>query len=99
MARMIPKRLLVLGLGCTIVVFTLYYLLTLSPSIPSPLYSNILYSISPNSTMSSSNTHESCSSVKKYPADIETADMFPTLELEPDWIERREYWGSQMEDR
>ena len=99
MARMIPKRLLVLGLGCTLVVFTLYYLLTLSPSIPSPLYSNMLNSFSPNSSMSVSLTHESCSNVKKYPADIETADMFPTLELEPEWMERREYWGSQMEDR
>jgi len=99
MARMIPKRLLVLGLGCTLVVFTLYYLLTLSPSIPSPLYSNMLNSISPNFNMSVSMTHESCSNVKKYPADIETADMFPTLELEPEWMERREYWGSQMEDR
>jgi len=99
MARMIPKRLLVLGLGCTLVVFTLYYLLTLSPSIPSPLYSNMLNSISPNFSMSNSMTHESCSNVKKYPADIETADMFPTLELEPEWMERREYWGSQMEDR
>ena len=37
--------------------------------------------------------------MRKYPADIETADMFPTLELEPDLMERREYWGSQMEDR
>jgi len=98
MARMIPKRLLVLGLGCTLVVCTLYYLLTLSPSIPSPLSSNTLYSIPPNTTMASM-THESCSNMKKYPADIETADMFPTLELEPDWMERREYWGSQMEDR
>ena len=99
MARMIPKRLLVLGLGCTLVVCTLYYLLTLSPSIPSPLYSNMLYSLSPANTTQASLTHESCSSIKKYPADIETADMFPTLELEPEWMERREYWGSQMEDR
>eukprot|EP00092_Neocalanus_flemingeri_P041867 GFUD01045601.1.p1 GENE.GFUD01045601.1~~GFUD01045601.1.p1 ORF type:complete len:1094 (+),score=331.94 GFUD01045601.1:211-3492(+) len=100
MARMLPKRLLVLGLVCTLVVCTLYYLLTLSPSIPSPLSSNrnMLYSLSPNTTPSSL-SHESCSSLKKYPADIETADMFPTLELEPDWMERREYWGSQMEDR
>jgi len=98
MARMIPKRLLVLGLGCTLVVCTLYYLLTLSPSIPSPLSSNTLYSLSPNTTQTS-RTHESCSNMRKYPADIETADMFPTLELEPDWMERREYWGSQMEDR
>ena len=96
---MIPKRLLVLGLGCTLVVCTLYYLLTLSPSIPSPLYSNMLYSLSPANTTQASLTHESCSSIKKYPADIETADMFPTLELEPEWMERREYWGSQMEDR
>jgi len=99
MARMIPKRLLVLGLGCTLVVCTLYYLLTLSPSVPSPLYSNMLYSLSPANTTQASLTHESCSSIKKYPADIETADMFPTLELEPEWMERREYWGSQMEDR
>jgi len=98
MARMIPKRLLVLGLGCTLVVCTLYYLITLSPSIPSPLSSNTLYSLSPNTTQASM-THESCSNMRKYPADIETADMFPTLELEPDWMERREYWGSQMEDR
>jgi hypothetical protein len=98
MARMIPKRLLVLGLGCTLVVCTLYYLLIQSPSIPSPLSSNTLYSLSPNTTQIS-RTHESCSNMRKYPADIETADMFPTLELEPDWMERREYWGSQMEDR
>ena len=98
MARMLPKRLLVLGLVCTLVVFTLYYLLTMSPSIPFPLSSNLLYSLSPNTTQSSL-SHDSCSSMRKYPADIETADMFPTLELEPDWMERREYWGSQMEDR
>jgi len=95
---MLPKRLLVLGLVCTLVVFTLYYLLTMSPSIPFPLSSNLLYSLSPNTTQSRL-SHDSCSSMRKYPADIETADMFPTLELEPDWMERREYWGSQMEDR
>ena len=74
------------------------YLLTLSPSIPCPLFSNTLYSVSPNTTQTSM-IHESCFNMKKYPADIGTADMFPTLELEPDLMERREYWGSQMEDR
>ena len=79
-------------------VCTLYYLLTLSLSIPSTLSSNMLYSMSPNTTQSRL-SHKSCSSLRKYPANIETADMFPNLELEPDWMERREYWGSQMKDR
>jgi len=43
--------------------------------------------------------YDVCSSLKKYPADIETSDTFPTLELEPEWLERREYWSNQMEDR
>ena len=98
MPRLIPKRLLVLGLVCTLVVCTLYYLLTLSLSIPSHLSSNMLYSMSPNITQSSL-SNQSCSSLRKYPTDIETVDMFPTLKLEPDWMERREYWSSQMKDR
>jgi len=95
---MIPKRLLILALGGTLVVFSLYFYLAQSPSVPTPILGSFLLSSAPNITEQGL-THESCSNTKRYSADIETADMFPTLELEPEWMERREYWGNQMEDR
>ena len=97
---MIPKRLLILALGGTLVVFSLYFYLaqSQSPSVPTPILGSFLLSSAPNITEQGL-THESCSNTKRYSADIETADMFPTLELEPEWMERREYWGNQMEDR
>jgi len=43
--------------------------------------------------------HENCAEVYKFPADIETSRLFPTLDLEPAWMQRREFWSNAYEDR
>jgi len=47
----------------------------------------------------SSHKWESCPDVRHQPADIETSNVFPGIDLQPPWMERREYWGNEMEDR
>ena len=89
-----------LGLVSCIVMYSLYYLLTSGQSHTSPIISLVTTGGNRHSTSSQSSIqYDVCTSLKKYPADIETCDIFPTLELEPDWLERREYWSNQMEDR
>ena len=98
--RTMPKRLLLLVGGSCLVVYTLYYMMTQSLASTEPRSGPGAIS-GPSSTASSqpSLQYDVCTSMKKYPADIETVDTFSSLELEPDWLERREYWSSQMEDR
>ena len=42
---------------------------------------------------------EPCTGVQRYPADIETGAVFSRLDLNPSWMQRREYWSSEYEDR
>ena len=42
---------------------------------------------------------ETCPNVVSYPADIETSNVFPSLDLTPSWMSRREFWGNEYEDR
>jgi len=42
---------------------------------------------------------DTCPDVRHKAADIETSNVFPGLDLQPPWMERREYWGNEMEDR
>lgn len=95
MPRLLPKRMvLVAGLG-SLSLLCLYYYLTLGASLVPDLGAILGTSTSAALPL----THESCQVVVSHKADIETADVFPTLELTPSWMERREYWGSEMEDR
>ena len=36
---------------------------------------------------------DTCPDVRHKAADIETSNVFPGLDLQPPWMERREYWG------
>ena len=98
MSRTIPKRMLVLVGVSFLVMYTLYYLLTSSMVSTNPGKVAMFPDLASTSSQASIQ-YDVCSSLRKYPADIETSDTFPTLELEPDWLERREYWSNQMEDR
>ena len=97
-----PKRLFVLvGLSC-LVVYTLYYLLTSSLTTTAPISgsgSGVLSGLGSTTSSQPSLQFDVCTNLRKHPADIETVDTFSSLELEPDWLERREYWSNQMEDR
>ena len=94
-----PKRLLLLGCVSIFVMCTLYYLLTSGMSATTPSIMSGMVTNRVSTSSQASIQYDVCSSLKKYPADIETSDTFPTLELEPEWLERREYWSNQMEDR
>ena len=88
---MIPKKSFVLLLVSGALLYLLYYILTLSslPALPTAVFT----------TSPPGAKYEVCPDLRKFPADIETPDVFRRLELEPDWLERREYWSSAMEDR
>jgi len=91
-----------LSLVCIVVVCTLYYLLTLPPRAAAPLSSQRLgpAGAPPAGPASpASPSADNCPALVSHPADIETSDVWPGLEREPDWLERREFWSSQMEDR
>jgi len=40
-----------------------------------------------------------CPAVSQYPAEIQTNLIFPTLDLNPSWVSRREFWSNAYEDR
>ena len=91
MIRMIPKKLFVLLLVSGALLSLLYYLLTLQ-SLPATTPAG-------TASLPSGEKYEVCPNLREFPADIQTSDVFGRLELEPEWLERREYWSSQMEDR
>ena len=80
--RTMPKRLLLLVGGSCLVVYTLYYMMTQSLASTEPRSGPGAIS-GPSSTASSqpSLQYDVCTSMKKYPADIETVDTFSSLEL------------------
>ena len=107
MSRTIPKRLLVLGCVSCVVLYTLYHLLTAAQTRPRSPGPGKMAGEATSPAPAPGAPGESpggqyepvCSPLRKFPADIETTDTFPSLEVEPEWLERREYWSSQMEDR
>lgn len=80
-----------------IFLLSMYYLLTNSQNID--LNPTGVLHVEDKSSSPGVLTSESCPSAASYQADIETVDVFSSLDLEPPWMERREYWGSEMEDR
>jgi len=92
----IPKKqLLLILISLVCVLFIFLYSAQLRGE-PAPTTSLLASSASPPVTES---LRESCPPLKKFPADIETNALFPSLELEPAWMSRREYWGNGFEDR
>ena len=88
---MIPKKSFVLLLVSGALLYVLYYILNLSsvPAVPTAVFT----------TSPPGARYEVCPNLRQFPADIETPDVFRRLELEPEWLERREYWSTAMEDR
>ena len=101
--RVARRRLLaVTGVG-VITCLCLYYYITLeSPA--SNIVINTEFSVNDTSFLSTSTkgeetNHESCEVVLTHVADTDTTDVFQKLEMLPPWMERREYWSNDMEDR
>ena len=101
MSRTMPKRLLILVLVSSGVLLMLYYILVSSGSTTPTVETGVRSGWRPTSSSAPAPQlqFDVCSGLRKVPADIETVDTFAKLELEPEWLERREYWSNQMEDR
>jgi len=93
MRRLLPKKVLVGVGGACLTLLCLYYYLATDSLTPNSL------ALGDTATSGPVITSEACGGTSKYVADIETADIFPTLDMQPPWMERREYWGNEMEDR
>jgi len=89
----IPRKLLLLILISLVCVLFLY------------LYSIQLkdvQDVSPSASMATvppSLQQETCPNIPNYPADIETNSVFSSLDLDPVWMQRREFWSGEYEDR
>jgi alpha-mannosidase len=105
MMRLARKRFLLLGGLSVAALVCVYYYSILGPSAPQVGAPEPVSQGEDSATTSTSTVqrggvnHETCAEVSSYPADLDTVEVFQQLEMLPDWMERREYWSSDMEDR
>ena len=101
LARKRPQLLAAIGVSSMLLLYLYYYvsgvdvtplLATLQPSKERQESSSAKLELA-------SEDHESCEPVSSYSADTDTVEVFQELEMLPDWMERREYWSSELEDR
>jgi len=105
MVLRVARRRLLAVTGVGVVTFLcLYYYITLDPPTSNLLVNtessfNGSTSLSTSSVEEDQSNHESCEMVLTHVADTDTTDVFQELEMLPAWMERREYWSNDMEDR
>jgi len=98
MLRTARRRPLVLGCLAAATLLCLYYYSTLVTAATDPAPLTASTSSTSSSTMAAAE-HEACEVMVEHPGDIDTVEVFQQLDMAPPWMERREYWSSEMEDR
>ena len=97
MTKILPKKLTILATVCVLVLVSIYYYSRrLGPRPPARLpdqRSQPRVEDVEEKEDSDSPRQERCGEMQRREADIETENVFPGLEMEPAWMERREYWG------